>query len=135
MVAQKASIKTEVPGPKSVELGKMREKYLSKGVGIVAPVYIERAEGSLLYDIDGNVFIDMGSGIGVNNVGKTGDVGNHTLRWVKDNKVVDLYVDGLSTDDYFAATGLRFHNEKKGPYVLSKRVSRIMRPYFVWTST
>jgi 4-aminobutyrate aminotransferase/(S)-3-amino-2-methylpropionate transaminase len=69
MVAQKASIKTEVPGPKSVELGKMREKYLSKGVGIVAPVYIEKAEGSLLYDIDGNVFIDMGSGIGVNNVG------------------------------------------------------------------
>ena len=69
MVAQKASITTEVPGPKSVELGKLREKYLSKGVGIVAPVYIDRAEGSLLHDVDGNVFIDMGSGIGVNNVG------------------------------------------------------------------
>jgi 4-aminobutyrate aminotransferase/(S)-3-amino-2-methylpropionate transaminase len=69
MTAQKASIKTEVPGPKSAELGKLREKYLSKGVGIVAPVFIEMAEGSLLHDIDGNVFIDMGSGIGVNNVG------------------------------------------------------------------
>ncbi len=69
MVAQKASIKTEVPGPRSVELGKMREKYLSKGVGIVAPVFIEKAEGSLLHDVDGNVLIDMGSGIGVNNVG------------------------------------------------------------------
>lgn len=54
-----------------------------------------------------------------------------TLRWVKDNKVVDLYVDGMTTEDYFAATGLRFHNEVKGPYVLSKRVSRVMRPYFV----
>ncbi len=54
-----------------------------------------------------------------------------TLRWVKDNKVVDLYVDGMAAEDYFAATGLRFHNERKGPYVLSKRVSRIMRPYFV----
>jgi len=54
-----------------------------------------------------------------------------TLRWVKDNKVVDLYVDGMTTQDYFETTGLRFHNEKKGPYVLSKRVSRIMRPYFV----
>ncbi|MBN1121812.1 MAG: hypothetical protein JXJ17_12090 [Anaerolineae bacterium] len=54
-----------------------------------------------------------------------------TLRWVKDNKVVDLYVDGMTTGDYFAATGLRFHNEIKGPYVLSKRVSRVMRPYFV----
>ncbi len=54
-----------------------------------------------------------------------------TLRWVKDNKVVDLYVDGMTTDEYFETTGLRFHNEKKGPYVLSKRVSRIMRPLFV----
>ncbi len=54
-----------------------------------------------------------------------------TLRWVKDNKVIDLYVDGMTTEDYFAASGLRFHNEVKGPYVLSKRVSRVMRPYFV----
>ena len=54
-----------------------------------------------------------------------------TLRWVKDNKVVDLYVDGMSTEDYIAASGLRFHNEVKGPYVLSKRISRIMRPYYV----
>ncbi|MCJ7562895.1 MAG: aminotransferase class III-fold pyridoxal phosphate-dependent enzyme, partial [Thermoplasmata archaeon] len=69
MTAQKASIKTEVPGPKSRELGKLREEYLSKGVGIVAPIFIETAEGSLLNDVDGNEFIDMGSGIGVNNVG------------------------------------------------------------------
>jgi len=69
MTAQQASIKTEVPGPKSAELGKLKEKYISKGVGIVAPVFIDKAEGSLLYDIDGNTFIDMGSGIGVNNVG------------------------------------------------------------------
>jgi 4-aminobutyrate aminotransferase/(S)-3-amino-2-methylpropionate transaminase len=69
MTAQKASIKTEVPGPKSVELGKLREKYISKGVGIVAPVFVDRAEGSIIRDVDGNDFIDMGSGIGVNNVG------------------------------------------------------------------
>ena len=70
MAAKKASIKSaEVPGPKSVELGKLREKYLSKAVGITAPVFIEKAEGSLFYDVDGNVFIDMGSGIGVTNVG------------------------------------------------------------------
>ena len=70
MAAKKASIKTaEVPGPKSVELGKLRDKYLSKAMGISAPVYIEKAEGSLLWDVDGNTFIDMGSGIGVTNVG------------------------------------------------------------------
>jgi 4-aminobutyrate aminotransferase/(S)-3-amino-2-methylpropionate transaminase len=70
MVTKKASIKTpEVPGPKSVELGKLRDKYISRSVGITAPIYIEKAEGSLFTDIDGNVLIDMGSGIGVTNVG------------------------------------------------------------------
>jgi 4-aminobutyrate aminotransferase/(S)-3-amino-2-methylpropionate transaminase len=70
MATKKASIKTpEVPGPKSVELGKLRDKYISKSVGITAPIYIEKAEGSLFTDIDGNVLIDMGSGIGVTNVG------------------------------------------------------------------
>jgi len=70
MAAKKASIKTaEVPGPKSQELGKLRDKYLSKAMGISAPVYIDKAEGSLYWDVDGNTFIDMGSGIGVTNVG------------------------------------------------------------------
>jgi len=70
MAAKKASIKTaDVPGPKSVELGKLRDKYLSKAMGISAPVYIEKGEGSLLWDVDGNTFIDIGCGIGVTNVG------------------------------------------------------------------
>jgi 4-aminobutyrate aminotransferase/(S)-3-amino-2-methylpropionate transaminase len=70
MAAKKASIRTaEVPGPNSVELGKLREQYISKAVGISHPVYIEKAEGSLFYDVDGNSLIDMGSGIGVLNVG------------------------------------------------------------------
>lgn len=69
-MAKKASIKTaEVPGPKSQELSKLKEKYISKAIGVGQPVYIEKAEGSLFTDIDGNVFIDMGSGIGVTNVG------------------------------------------------------------------
>ena len=54
-----------------------------------------------------------------------------TLRWVKDDTVVDVYIDGMSKLDYFEATGLRFHNEAKGPYVLSKRISRVMRPHFI----
>ena len=70
MAAKKASIKTaEVPGPKSQELMKLKEKYVSKAISIGQPVFIEKAVGSLLSDIDGNTFIDMGSGIGVMNVG------------------------------------------------------------------
>lgn len=70
MVTKKASIKSaEVPGPKSLELGKLREKYVSKSVGISHPLFIDKAEGSMFYDVDGNSLIDMGSGIGVLNVG------------------------------------------------------------------
>ncbi|MGQ9588171.1 MAG: aspartate aminotransferase family protein [Thermoplasmata archaeon] len=70
MAAKKASIRTaEVPGPKSAELLKLKEKYISKAISISAPVFIDKAEGSLFTDIDGNVLIDMGSGIGVTNVG------------------------------------------------------------------
>jgi 4-aminobutyrate aminotransferase/(S)-3-amino-2-methylpropionate transaminase len=35
------------------------------------PVYIRRAAGALVEDVDGNTFIDFGSGIGVLNVGNT----------------------------------------------------------------
>ena len=57
MAAKKASIKTaEVPGPKSQELSKLKEKYVSKAIGVGAPVYIDKAEGSLFTDIDGNVY-------------------------------------------------------------------------------
>ncbi|MCJ2533287.1 MAG: aspartate aminotransferase family protein [Candidatus Thermoplasmatota archaeon] len=70
MSAKFASIRTgELPGPKSAELIKMRVRLISRAVGIVAPVYIEKAEGSLLTDVDGNVLIDMASGIGVTNIG------------------------------------------------------------------
>jgi len=49
MASKKASIKTaEVPGPKSQELLKLKEKYISKAVSIGQPVFIEKAEGSLL---------------------------------------------------------------------------------------
>lgn len=68
-VANKALVKTDVPGPKSKELAKLKEEYISNSVGIAAPIYIERAAGSIFYDVDGNQFIDMACGIGVNNVG------------------------------------------------------------------
>jgi len=66
---KKALVKTALPGPKSLELAKLKEMYISKSISIAAPVYIEKAAGSIFYDVDGNQFIDMGSGIGVNNLG------------------------------------------------------------------
>ena len=62
-------IKTSIPGPKSIMLAERRENSVAQGHGTVCNVYIEKAEGSLLKDIDGNTFIDFAGGIGTMNVG------------------------------------------------------------------
>lgn len=53
-----------------------------------------------------------------------------TLRWVNGDKVNDLYVEGMSTEQFLDASGLQL-DMHKGGFVLSKRLSRLMRPYFV----
>ncbi len=55
-----------------------------------------------------------------------------TLRWVKDNKVLDLIIPDMDTRTFLQRTGLQLsmHN---GGYVLSKRLSRVMRPYRYWS--
>lgn len=60
---------TEIPGPKSLELAKRRTAAVSHGVGVTMPVYAGRAGGGILEDVDGNRFIDLGSGIAVTTVG------------------------------------------------------------------
>ena len=62
--------------------------------------------------------------------GKMRDTRSPTLRWVNGYKVNDLYVDGLTTEQFLEATGLKL-DMHKGGFVLSKRISRIMRPHFV----
>lgn len=54
-----------------------------------------------------------------------------TLRWVKDNKVLDLHVPDMDTQTFLERSGLRL-SMHKGGYVLSKRLSRVMRPYRYW---
>jgi 4-aminobutyrate aminotransferase/(S)-3-amino-2-methylpropionate transaminase len=54
-----------------VEALKRRAAATSAGLGIAIPVVIERAHDAILQDIDGNCIIDLGSGIGVTNVGNS----------------------------------------------------------------
>lgn len=68
-----AKIVTEVPGPKSQELMKLRQKYVSRGPGNVTPIFIEKAKGAVITDVDGNEYIDFAGGIGVINVGHCPD--------------------------------------------------------------
>ncbi|MER7504443.1 4-aminobutyrate--2-oxoglutarate transaminase [Nonomuraea pusilla] len=68
-VDSKPLLRTEVPGPRSRELHARRVAAVSRGAGWALPVYIDSAEGPWLVDVDGNRFLDLGSGIGVTTIG------------------------------------------------------------------
>ncbi len=60
---------TELPGPRSLALHERRRAAVSHGLTQGFPVYIERAEGAILVDADGNQLLDLGSGIAVTSIG------------------------------------------------------------------
>ncbi len=72
-VTQERRVVTAIPGPNSQAMHERRLAVVPKGVGTTLPVYLDRAHGAVLVDVDGNQFIDMGAGIGVTTIGHTDD--------------------------------------------------------------
>lgn len=70
-IAAERRIVTAIPGPRSQALQERRLAVVSTGVSSALPVFIERAHGAIVVDVDGNQFIDLGSGIGVMTIGHT----------------------------------------------------------------
>ena len=70
-VEQRRILVTAIPGPRSKLLHERKLAAVSAGVGTGLPVYIERAGGGILVDVDGNQLIDFGSGIAVTTVGNS----------------------------------------------------------------
>jgi 4-aminobutyrate aminotransferase/(S)-3-amino-2-methylpropionate transaminase len=68
-IEQKRALVTEIPGPRSAELHKRKLAAVSAGIGTTLPIYVERAGGGIVVDVDGNQLIDFGSGIAVTSVG------------------------------------------------------------------
>ncbi len=62
-------LRTAIPGPLSKELALRREQALPRGVSQLTPVFVRRAEGAVIEDVDGNLFLDLAAGIGCLNVG------------------------------------------------------------------
>ena len=57
------------PGPKSKAALERKEKFITKGLRVGLPIELTRAEGPFVQDVDGNVYVDLGVGIGVHNAG------------------------------------------------------------------
>ncbi|HLK29785.1 MAG TPA: 4-aminobutyrate--2-oxoglutarate transaminase [Puia sp.] len=62
-------LKTALPGPKSQAALERRKNALPSGLAKSTEVVVEKAEGALVWDVDGNQLIDFAGGIGMINVG------------------------------------------------------------------
>ncbi len=69
MVDQQRILRTSIPGPRSQELHARKLAAVASGVGTTLPIYVERAGGGIVVDVDGNQLIDFGSGIAVTTIG------------------------------------------------------------------
>lgn len=66
---QRRILVTSIPGPKSLDLQDQRRAVLAQGLGTTMPIFVDRAGGGIIVDIDGNHIIDLASGIAVTSVG------------------------------------------------------------------
>lgn len=62
-------LKTELPGPRSRELMDRRKNAVARGPFHGTPVFVEKAHGAVIEDVDGNHLLDFASGIAVTNLG------------------------------------------------------------------
>ncbi|HXG92699.1 MAG TPA: acetyl ornithine aminotransferase family protein [Blastocatellia bacterium] len=58
-------IKTELPGPKTIELLEKDAKYVSPSYTRSYPLMARRGYGAIIEDVDGNTFLDFNAGVAV----------------------------------------------------------------------
>jgi 4-aminobutyrate aminotransferase / (S)-3-amino-2-methylpropionate transaminase / 5-aminovalerate transaminase len=62
-------LRTAIPGPRSQALMKRRNAAVPQAAYHATPVFVEKAEGAVIEDVDGNRMIDFAGGIGCVNSG------------------------------------------------------------------
>ena len=69
---QKPKLNTSVPGPLSTKIRAEEDSYIADGLqgfALMAGIVVESASGNIVKDVDGNEFLDIIGGIGVNGLG------------------------------------------------------------------
>jgi len=84
-------LKTEIPGPKGKAMLERRAAATPKGLAKSTEVVVEKAEGGLVWDVDGNQLLDFAGGIGMINVGHRPEV---IVNAIKDQ--LDKYIHTCS---------------------------------------
>ena len=89
-------IKVTPPGPKAKKIVERDSAVISPSFGRAYPLVIERGEGNIVVDVDGNEFIDMNAGLAVCSVGHSHP---KVVKAIKDQ--VDKFIHYSYTDFYY----------------------------------
>lgn len=93
-------IHTDLPGPKGKELIASDERYTSPSYTRVYPLAVERGEGAMIEDVDGNRFLDFTAGIAVCS---TGHCHPRVVAAIEEQAKKLIHMSG--TDFYYAPQG------------------------------
>jgi len=63
------NIKTKPPGPKAKEIIEQDRQYTTPAYGRVYPLVVKEGKGTVIEDVDGNLFLDFTAGIAVTSTG------------------------------------------------------------------
>jgi len=89
-------IKVTPPGPKAKRVVERDAAVISPSFGRAYPLVIERGEGNIVVDVDGNEFIDMNAGLAVCSVGHSHP---KVVKAIKDQ--VDRFIHYSYTDFFY----------------------------------
>jgi 4-aminobutyrate aminotransferase/(S)-3-amino-2-methylpropionate transaminase len=68
-VTRAIELRTEIPGPRSREIGERKKRVVADPLGFYLPIVIADGRGATVTDVDGNTFVDFTGGVGCLNVG------------------------------------------------------------------
>jgi len=107
-------IKVTPPGPKARKIVERDSAVISPSFGRAYPLVVERGEGSIVVDVDGNEFIDMNAGLAVCSVGHSHP---KVVKAIKDQ--ADKFIHYSYTDffyDDYVNLGEKLHDLVPGSH-------------------
>lgn len=108
-------IKTEIPGPKSLEIFNTEQNYISPGIQTIATlskIVPEKGDGCIIEDVDGNRYIDFFAGVGVASLGY-----NHpTYVKLMHEQLTNIHVGSFYIAKQNGTFKITFDNCCWGPY-------------------
>ena len=109
-------IKTQLPGPRSSDILKRDQQFVSSSYFRTYPMVVESGKGCITVDVDGNEFIDLGAGVAVL---QTGHGHPTVLRAVQEE---------LQKIQHYPFAGIRHRTGVE----LAERLCKLMPGKFAW---